>query len=50
VSKDSIECGEPDAGHCNTIPSPPPVGAACIGIFHHDAIETLPNGYSAALD
>jgi hypothetical protein len=41
--------GNPDAGPCNTIPSPPPVGAACIGIFHHDAIETLPNGYSAAL-
>ncbi len=41
--------GNPDAASCNTIPSPPPVGAACIGIFHHDAIETLPNGYSAAL-
>jgi hypothetical protein len=25
------------------------VGAACLGIFHHDAIETLPNGYAAVL-
>jgi len=41
--------GNPDAGPCNTIPSPPPVGASCVGLFHHDAIETLPNGYTAAL-
>ena len=44
-----LAMGNPDAGPCNTIPSPPPVGAACLGIFHHDAIETLPNGYTAAL-
>jgi arylsulfate sulfotransferase len=49
VQQQLLALGNPDAGPCNTIPSPPPVGAACIGIFHHDAIETLPNGYSAAL-
>lgn len=41
--------GSPDAQPCQSIPSPPPVGAACLGIFHHDAIQTLPNGYTAAL-
>lgn len=25
------------------------MGTACIGVFHHDAIQTLPNGYTAAL-
>ncbi len=44
-----LALGDPDAGPCNTIPSPPPVGAACLGIFTHDAIQTLPNGYTAAL-
>lgn len=41
--------GDPDAQPCDQIPSPPPVGAACLGIFNHEAIETLPNGYTAAL-
>lgn len=41
--------GDPDAAACDTIQSPAPVGAACIGIFHHDAIQTLPNGYTAVL-
>ncbi|HTT65932.1 MAG TPA: aryl-sulfate sulfotransferase [Bryobacteraceae bacterium] len=44
-----LALGNPDAAPCNSIPSPPPVGAACVGIFHHDAIETLPNGYTAVL-
>ena len=41
--------GNPDGGPCNKIPSPPPLGAACVGIFNHDAIQSLPNGYTAAL-
>jgi hypothetical protein len=49
VQQQLLAMGNPDAQPCNTIPSPPPVGAACLGIFHHDAIETLPNGYTAAL-
>src|SRR5580658_236309 len=44
-----LALGNPDAAPCNSYPSPAPVGAACLGIFHHDAIETLPNGYTAAL-
>ena len=40
----------PDFAHpCNTIPTPPAVGSACLGAFHHDAIQTLPNGETAAL-
>jgi hypothetical protein len=44
-----LAMGNPDAQPCNTIPSPPPVGSVCLGIFHHDAIETLPNGYTAVI-
>ncbi|MGO4881201.1 MAG: aryl-sulfate sulfotransferase [Bryobacteraceae bacterium] len=44
-----LAMGNPDAQPCNTIPSPPSVGAVCLGIFHHDAIETLPNGYTAVI-
>ena len=49
VQQQVLALGDPDAAPCNTIPSPPPVGAACLGIFNHEAIQTLPNGYSAAL-
>jgi len=41
--------GAADARMCNTISSPAPVGAACIDAFHHDAIQTLPNGQTAVL-
>jgi arylsulfate sulfotransferase len=41
--------GAVDGGSCRALPSPPPVGAACTGAFHHDAIQTLPNGYTAVL-
>lgn len=49
LQQELLALGAVDAGPCNTVPSPPPVGAACLGIFHHDAIQTLPNGYSAVL-
>jgi arylsulfate sulfotransferase len=41
--------GATDAAACNSIASPAPVGAACLGAFHHDAIRTLPNGQIALL-
>jgi hypothetical protein len=41
--------GAVDGGPCNVISSPAPVGSACIGAFHHDAIQSLPNGYTAVL-
>jgi arylsulfate sulfotransferase len=40
--------GAADAQPCTAIPSPPPVGAGCLNAFHHDAIQSLPNGYTAA--
>jgi len=41
--------GAVDGGSCRAFPKPAPVGSACAGAFHHDAIQTLPNGWTAAL-
>ncbi|MGC9945346.1 MAG: aryl-sulfate sulfotransferase [Bryobacteraceae bacterium] len=49
IQQELIKLGAADGGPCPAIASPPPVGAACTGAFHHDAIQTLPNGYTAAL-
>ena len=32
---------------CTSIATPAPIGSACIGAFHHDSIQTLPNGAMA---
>jgi len=39
--------GATDTGPCSAITKPAPVGSACLGSFHHDAIQTLNNGYTA---
>jgi len=44
-----LAMGATDAQMCNTVQTPVQVGAACIDIFHHDAIQTLPNGDTAVL-
>ena len=49
VQQELIALGAVDGGSCTAIPRPAKVGAACLGAFHHDAIQTLPNGYTAAL-
>jgi len=49
IGQQLLTLGDPDAKPCSSIAKPPPVGSACLGIFHHDAIQTLPNGYMAAL-
>jgi hypothetical protein len=49
LAQQLLVLGDTDAQPCTAIPSPPPVGAACLGIFNHDAIQTLPNGYTAVL-
>ena len=49
LSQQLLAMKNPDGALCNTIPTPPPVGAACIGIFNHEATRTLPNGYTAAI-
>jgi hypothetical protein len=38
--------GATDFGPCGAVPVPAPIGAACLGTMHHDAIR-LPNGYTA---
>jgi arylsulfate sulfotransferase len=49
IQQQLIALGAVDGGPCSAIASPPPIGAGCAGAFHHDAIQTLPNGYTAAL-
>ena len=49
VEQQLTAMGNPDAKACSAIPSPPPVGSACLGIFNHEAVQTLPNGYTAAI-
>jgi len=49
IQQQLLALGSVDGGPCSAIPTPAPVGSACIGAFHHDAIQSLPNGYTAAL-
>jgi hypothetical protein len=49
IQQELLALGSVDGGPCTGLPNPPPVGTACTGGFHHDAIQTLPNGYTAAL-
>jgi len=49
ITQQLLALGAVDGGPCNTISSPAQIGSACVGAFHHDAIQTLPNGYTAAL-
>jgi len=49
IQQELLALGSVDGGPCTTIAVPPPIGAACIGAFHHDAIQTLPNGFTAVL-
>ncbi|HXM39895.1 MAG TPA: aryl-sulfate sulfotransferase [Bryobacteraceae bacterium] len=48
IAQQLLAMGATDAQSCNAVPQPVQVGTACLGIFHHDIIQTLPNGYSAA--
>ena len=49
LQQELLALGAADAQPCDKIVSPAPVGSACLGAFHHDAIQTLPNGYTLAL-
>jgi len=49
IQQQLVALGATDGGPCTGFPSPAPVGSACLGSFHHDAIRTLPNGYTAAI-
>ena len=48
IQRELIALGAVDGGSCSGIANPV-VGTACAGSFHHDAIQSLPNGYLAAL-
>lgn len=48
IQQQLIALGAVDGGSCTGITNPV-AGTACVGSFHHDAIQTLPNGYLAAL-
>jgi len=47
VGHQLTEMGATDTGPCIAIHKPAAVGSACLGSFHHDAIQTLNNGYTA---
>ena len=49
IQQQLLALGVTDAQPCNAIPSPAPVGSACLGSFHHDAIQSLPKGYTAVI-
>jgi hypothetical protein len=49
IQQELLALGAQDAGPCVAIPRPPPVGTACLGAFHHEAIQSLPNGGAALL-
>jgi arylsulfate sulfotransferase len=48
IQQELVALGAVDGGSCTGLTNPV-VGTACAGSFHHDAIQTLPNGYMAAL-
>lgn len=49
LSAELVAMGVTDAQLCSAVSQPPAVGAACIGSFNHDAIQTLPNGETAVI-
>jgi len=49
IQQELLALGAQDALPCDAIPRPAPLGAACLGGFHHDAIRTLPDGGLAVL-
>jgi arylsulfate sulfotransferase len=49
VAAQLFAMGATDAEQCFNIQSPAPIGSACVGAFHHDAIQSLPNGDTAVL-
>ena len=48
LQKQLVALGAVNGGSCTGLTNPV-VGTGCAGSFHHDAIQTLPNGYMAVL-
>jgi len=49
IQQQLLAKGAVEGGPCSAIASPAPVGSACLGAFHHDAVQTFPNGYTAVI-
>jgi len=49
MQQELLALGAKNAAACNSFPSPAHVGDGCLGSFHHDAIQTLPNGQTAMI-
>jgi arylsulfate sulfotransferase len=49
IQQQLLAMGAADGGPCSAFSRPAPVGAGCVDGFHHDAIQTLPNGFTAVL-
>ena len=51
IQQQLLAMGAPDAGPCNVLPSPTPVGSACLGGFHHEVMSFFigANQYFGAL-
>ena len=49
IQQGLIALGAKGLGPCNVFPQPAPVGSSCLGAFHHDAIQTLPDDSLAVL-
>ncbi|MFN7998230.1 MAG: aryl-sulfate sulfotransferase [Bryobacteraceae bacterium] len=49
IQQQLLAKGATDAQACSAIAKPAPVGSACLGSFHHEAIQTLPSGQTAVI-
>lgn len=49
IAEELTAMGSPDTALCSAIPRPAPAGSACLDQFHHDAIQTLPDGNTMVL-
>jgi hypothetical protein len=49
IQQQLLAMGVTDAAACPSVPITAQVGDACLGFFHHDAIQTLPNGQTAVI-
>jgi len=49
LQQELLAMGAKDAQACSAIAKPAAIGAACLGEFHHDAIQTLPPTVGSSL-
>jgi len=49
IQQELLAMGESNAAPCDSIAKPAPVGSACLGSFHHEAMQALPNGQTAVI-